>query len=189
MEFMTVANVYLNSVCLNSVCLKNKGLSRKKTFMPFSNGKGFTIVESMISMLILMVVVLGMIQTMIYVNTVNLKNAVRSEAIRIGQQDFDNQTRLVRPSTALNTIILSTAAPVQIVKRFSNRDVTFYLCRYVTPRGNSMQVSVSVIWQLGDVVATAADPTGYTCFSTMTNSGYSGSYNAETIISPLVGSS
>ncbi|MEO5360695.1 MAG: prepilin-type N-terminal cleavage/methylation domain-containing protein [Nitrospirota bacterium] len=176
---MTAVNVYLN----------NKGLFHSsKAFMPFSNGKGFTLIESMVSMLILMVVVLGMIQTMIYVNAINLKNSVRGEAMKIGQQDFDNQTRLVRPSTALSTIILSTTAPVQIVKRFNNRDVTFYLCRYVTPRGNSVQVSVSVIWQLGDVVATAADPAGYTCFSTMTNSGYTGSYNAETIISPLVGS-
>lgn len=154
-----------------------------------SSEKGFTLVEAMVSMLILMVVVLGMVQTMIYVNTINLRNDVRSEAIKIGQQDFDNLTRLVKPSTALNTIILSTAAPVQIIRHFNNRDITFYLCRYVTPRGNSVEVDLFVIWQLGEVVATASDPAGFACFSTMTTRTYSGSYSAETIISPLAGSS
>lgn len=180
MGYMTVANALLDNHLYNGDISSDRRLS---------NAGGFTLVESMVSMLILMVVLLGMIQTMIYVNTINLRNDVRSEAVKIGQQDFDNQTRLARPSTALNTIILSTAAPVQITRHFNNRDITYYLCRYVTPRGNSVQVSISVIWQLGEVVATAADPAGYSCFSSMANAGYSGSYNAETIISPLVGSS
>ncbi len=170
MECMTVANVSLNKGVISG--------------SPVSNGEGFTLVEAMVSMLILMVVVLGMIQTMIYVNAINLKNDVREEAVKIGQQDIDNQTRLVRPSTALNTIILSTTTPVAIIRHFNNRDITFNLCRYVTPRGNSVEVSVSVIWQLGETNATANDPTGYSCFNGMT---YTGSYNVETIISPLVG--
>ncbi|MCG6552515.1 MAG: prepilin-type N-terminal cleavage/methylation domain-containing protein [Candidatus Magnetominusculus sp. LBB02] len=164
---MTLVNAYLNS----------------------SNTKGFTLVESMLSMLILMVVVLGMIQTIIYVNTINLRNDVRSEAVKIGQQDIDNQTRLVKPSVTLVNTIFSTTAPVQIVRHFNNRDITFYLCRYVAPRGNSMEVDITVIWQIGDTVGNAADPAGYNCFSTMANKAYTGSYKAQTIVSPLVGSS
>ncbi|MBF0566149.1 MAG: prepilin-type N-terminal cleavage/methylation domain-containing protein [Nitrospirae bacterium] len=154
----------------------SKGLNRIID-TPISDGKGFTLVEALVSMVILTVVMLGMLQTIIYVNAVNMKNYLRDEAVRIGQEDIDKQRIIIRSG---NTIT-STPAPITsgLLRHFRNMDVQFYLCRYVTPRGSSTSVSVSIIWQLkGEVNGTTTD----SCFNGMT---YTGSYNIETAISPL----
>ncbi|MBF0564228.1 MAG: prepilin-type N-terminal cleavage/methylation domain-containing protein [Nitrospirae bacterium] len=124
---------------------------------------GFSLVEAMVSMVILTIVTLGLLQTIILVNDANMKNFLRDEGVKVGQEDIDSERLLAKGTGDLSAIVsagsLQASPPakypcvpnstgtVNITRQFKNATITFNICRSVTPAGTgSVRLDEVVTW-------------------------------------------
>ncbi|MHC4434101.1 MAG: prepilin-type N-terminal cleavage/methylation domain-containing protein [Planctomycetota bacterium] len=105
------------------------------------DNKGFTLVEIMVSLVVLLVVFLGMMQTVLVGIDSNMVNLLRAEAVTIAEQQM-NQAR----DTGFP---LLATTPASIVARDFRRIPGF---QYTTTQtvtildGNNKQVTILVTW-------------------------------------------
>jgi type IV pilus assembly protein PilV len=105
------------------------------------NNRGFTLVEVMISMLVLLVGMLGSLVGVMAAADYNLGNALRDEAVKIAQEQLEN--------ARTGQFALVVNASVQVQRQVRKALHTFQVTTNVTAGGpsNSLRlVSVTVQW-------------------------------------------
>jgi type IV pilus assembly protein PilV len=105
------------------------------------NNRGFTLVEVMISMLVLLIGMLGSLVGVMAAADHNLANALRDEAVKIAQEQLENAR------TGQYALVVNGNIPVQ--KQVRRTLYTFQVTTNVTSGGpsNSLkQVTVTVQW-------------------------------------------
>ncbi len=109
------------------------------------NNQGFTLVEIMVSLLVLMVMFLGMMQTVLVGVDSNMVNVLREEAVQIAEQQMNQarDTEFALLADDGNTINRS-------FRRMDAEDgtgIAFTWARTVTPIDiNNVQVEIRVTW-------------------------------------------
>ncbi len=154
------------------------------------NSQGVTLVEVMISLVILLIVFMGLIQASLLTINHNMRNEVRDEAVRVGAasmallRSFNyscgelNATPTPPPETPLiqgnysdcgYTSSLETAALNTPFRNFRNLSVTYTVTKGVVMGGaNTKTLSVTVKWRYpGDDPAAPAQ--SHTIYYTMRN--------------------
>jgi len=103
------------------------------------NNAGFTLVEVMIALLVLLFVTLAMMQTALVSIDSNMKNVLRDEAVRIAEQTMND---------ARSQGYDNLPSGLQTVNRkFRALDVTYTITRTVTQLGTAdKQFDVEVDW-------------------------------------------
>jgi type IV pilus assembly protein PilV len=104
----------------------------------YSVSRGFTLVEVLVAMLVLLLGMLGSLVGVIAAGDYNLGNALRSEAVKIGQEQLEN-TRVGRYD-----IIAPTSFQVQ--RQVRKTPQNFQVTTTVTTNDTLRQVNVNVQW-------------------------------------------
>jgi type IV pilus assembly protein PilV len=105
------------------------------------NNRGFTLVEVMISMLVLLIGMLGSLVGVMAAADHNLANALRDEAVKIAQEQLENAR------TGQYALIVNGTVPVQ--RQMRKTLYTFQVTTNVTSGGpsNSLKLlTVTVQW-------------------------------------------
>lgn len=76
--------------------------------MAFVKNRGFTIVEALVALFILMIVVLGLLYTLNLSINVNMQNAIRNQAIRIVQSQTDELINNASNGSPIETAFTKT---------------------------------------------------------------------------------
>jgi type IV pilus assembly protein PilV len=112
------------------------------------NELGFTLVELLVAMVIMMVGLLGLLQSINIALEYNLKNQMRGEVVRVAQ-DAMNDMR----SRAFDSVSSKTAT-VPSSFRNINRTYTVRRSVYLTGSDVSRKYQVDVIWKYKNVSTT-----------------------------------
>ena len=105
------------------------------------NSDGFTLIEFLVSLVILMVGLLGLLQTVNYALKYNLSTQLRNEAVSVG--DTQMSMELAKPFELISTVTSSKFVSRQILSGFRNYSVI----RSGQDMTNSKQVNVEVRWR------------------------------------------
>lgn len=109
-----------------------------------SDSRGFTLVECLVAMVILMVGLLGLLQTMNFAMSKSMETACRNEALQLAGERMMNKR-----SKAFDSISSTTSAPpgfsVQrvvrsVYKNYSGQEVVSSIT------ANSKNITVNVFW-------------------------------------------
>ena len=95
---------------------------------------GFTLVEILVSILLLTVVLLGIVQSLAIYTRQNIRNIVRDEAVRIAQECMEN----LRNNYNCNSTVTKNFRNFSITYQISAPDVATF-----TSGNNNVQVSVT----------------------------------------------
>jgi len=117
------------------------------------NKKGVTLIEMMISLVILLIVSLALMQTSLLGMKTNVQNAVRDEAVNITEMRM-NQLRSLSfpvPDGPTNDLTATTnALDTAVTRTFRGFTATYTPRRTVTDLNEeSKQITVSVSWLFG----------------------------------------
>ena len=104
------------------------------------NNRGFTLVEVMIAMLVLLVGLLGSLAGVMAAADYNLGNALRNEAIKIAQEQLEN-LRVGRYDA-----LAAAAGTIQVQRQVRKALHTFQVETTVTPSDSITQIGVTVQW-------------------------------------------
>jgi len=113
------------------------------------NKKGMTLIEVMVSLVIILIVSLALMQTSILGIKTNLRNALRDEAVNVAEMRMNQLRSLPFPtSPATNDLTATVNAPGPAVPRqFRGFTATFEQARTVTDiNAESKQITMSVSW-------------------------------------------
>jgi prepilin-type N-terminal cleavage/methylation domain-containing protein len=106
-----------------------------------SDKNGFSLVEVMISLVVMLIIFLGLIQGAMVTIDSNMANSLREEAVDVAYMQMN--TARSTPFASLN--VGTTTTPV--VRNFRNTSVSFSTAQSVaTIDGNNKSVNVSVTW-------------------------------------------
>jgi len=104
--------------------------------------KGMTLIEVMISLVILLFVSLAVMQTAVLGINTNLQNSIRDEAVNVADLRM-NELR----DTAFDGISIGTAPETGISRNFRGASVTYTPTRKVDKiDDNTKQITMSVAW-------------------------------------------
>lgn len=108
------------------------------------NNKGFTLVEVLVAMVIIIVVLLGLVHATLLSIDYNLKNLLRDEAVRLAEQRIDELKNISFPS------LVSGGPNCQNISRnFRNIQRQYTVCDIIDdldPSGNRKTIQVIVGW-------------------------------------------
>lgn len=109
------------------------------------NNKGFTLIEVVVAMLIMLVGLMGLLQAVSVATEHNLRNQLRDEAVRIADQ------HLRQYASISFTNLTSHTEPRSITRNFRSGSSTFTVLRTVTglptaTSPTSKQVAIQVGW-------------------------------------------
>ena len=106
------------------------------------NNKGMTLIEVMISFLILMVVALAVMKTALVGMSTNMQNSLRDEAVNV----VDLRMNELR-NTAFDSISLGVTTEAAIPRTFRAASVSYRPTRTVTSiNADTIQITMSVAW-------------------------------------------
>ena len=100
--------------------------------------RGFTLVEVLVAMLVLLLGMLGSLVGVIAAGDYNLGNALRNEAVKIAQEQLEN--------TRVGRYDLIAPASFQIQRQLRKNPQTFQVTTTVTTNDTLRQVNVNVQW-------------------------------------------
>ena len=111
-----------------------------------SNDRGFTLVELMVSLVILMVGMLGLLQSIILVSQGNARNIIRDEAVQVS----DSYLGQLKAKPFANS---TTSYPLQnVASKVRAGAVNYQVRMSSTPMGdNTRQMIVYVAWKFKNV--------------------------------------
>jgi len=106
------------------------------------NNKGFTIVETLVALVIVMVMLLGLVQAALLSIDNNLRNVLNDEAVRIAEQEMSE----VRNTTFDNLIVGASNKTISVsIRNITNFSYT--VTKTITSlSADSKRVDISVIW-------------------------------------------
>lgn len=104
----------------------------------FNAGRGFTLVEVLVAMLVLLLGMLGSLVGVIAAGDHNLGNALRSEAVKIGQEQLEN--------TRVGRYDLIAPTSFQVQRQVRKTPQNFQVTTTVTTNDTLRQVNVNVQW-------------------------------------------
>ncbi len=116
------------------------------------NNKGVTLIEMMISLVILLVVSLALMQTSILGMKTNAQNVVRDEAVNVAEMRINQLRSLPFPvAPAINDLTATiNALDTQQTRTFRGFTTTYAPSRTVTDlNADSKQITISVSWTYG----------------------------------------
>jgi type IV pilus assembly protein PilV len=103
-----------------------------------SNNKGFTLVETMVALVILSVSMLGILDAMVLAMQQNLENFSRNESVRIAEQTM-NELR----NTAFDDLANGVSAISRRYKQVTRNFAVTWTVNALSANSNSVQVQVS----------------------------------------------
>jgi type IV pilus assembly protein PilV len=112
------------------------------------NELGFTLVELLVAMVIMMVGLLGLLQSVNIALEYNLKNQMRGEVVRVAQDAMNDMRSRAFDSVSSKT----TTVPTSL--RNINRTYTVRRSVYLTGSDVSRKYQVDVIWKYKNVSTT-----------------------------------
>lgn len=105
------------------------------------NSKGFTFIELLVALVILMIAMLGILEAMALAMQQNLETYSRDEAVRIAEEGM-NQLRNTSFATLAN-------GNYNVTRNYKQHTRTFSVVRTVTPfSDNSASVQLQVTWTI-----------------------------------------
>jgi type IV pilus assembly protein PilV len=111
------------------------------------NQSGFTLIEFCVAVLIMMVGLLGLLQTVNTATDQNLANILRNEATTIADNQMVEAKSSVVNTASLNALV-SITTPILVSTRIRSGTKSYSVTRSVsTASTNSKEVVVTVIWQ------------------------------------------
>lgn len=113
------------------------------------NNKGMTIIETLISIVILIIVSFALMKTSILGMKTNLQNSLRDEAVNIVEMRIDQLRNMPFPiPPATNNLTATINAPdPQVTRTFRGFTTTYTPTRTVTDlNADSKQITMSVSW-------------------------------------------
>lgn len=117
-----------------------------RSLIAVSDNGGFTLVELMVAIAILMVGLMGLLQAVNVATSTNVANLVRNEAVRMGDQRLNESRSLPfdritsHPARTVTSLTRSISKPFEITRTVTN------LPTNATPP-TSKQVQIEVRWQ------------------------------------------
>ncbi len=132
-----------------------------KVFCYRSNNKGVTLIEVMISLVVLLLVFLGLMQTALLSIDSNVRNVFREEAINVASESM-NELQVVAFGDPILTAGTNCQNPPagDFTRNFRNLTKTFRVCNVITDLdANTKSVEVAVGWDHKNETAIIA-PTG-----------------------------
>lgn len=110
-----------------------------------NNQSGFTLIEFCVAVLIMMVGLLGLLQTVNTATDQNLANILRNEAITIADKIMVEQKSKVVDTASFNAFVSETLPPVATGIRSGTK--SYSVTKVVTTAStNSKEVVVTVTW-------------------------------------------
>jgi type IV pilus assembly protein PilV len=118
--------------------------------------KGFSLVEALVSMVILTFVLMGLMQAIIIAGEANTKNFLRENAIKIAQEKIEKVRTMARDTATGGGWDQIEAATTTKTITFKNITVTYTLIQTILPPAppappaspvNSKTVGLQVKWQ------------------------------------------
>ncbi|MBF0317473.1 MAG: prepilin-type N-terminal cleavage/methylation domain-containing protein [Nitrospirae bacterium] len=111
-----------------------------------ANDKGFTLVEALVSMLILMFVMLGLLQAITVASDVTYKNELRDEVTKIVKEELE-ATRDADFDLVLTGTCQMCTSPNTYTRQFKNASINFGIAKTVTALdANNKRVDTTVTW-------------------------------------------
>jgi type IV pilus assembly protein PilV len=107
----------------------------------YSNKEGFTLIEFLVAIVILMVGLLGLLQTINYALSYNLQNQLRNEAVLVADSQLSREMAKGFDNVSTSTKSMSVSWPV--LTGFKNFSVT----RTGTTLQNTKQVNFEIRWR------------------------------------------
>jgi type IV pilus assembly protein PilV len=105
------------------------------------NNKGFTLVEFLVAIVILMVGLLGLLQAVNVSLNSNMQNQLRNEAVVVADRSLANE--LAKGYDAVSTFAHYTCEHPRVLNAFKN----FSVARSGTPFQNSKEIRYEVSWR------------------------------------------
>lgn len=102
--------------------------------------RGFTLIEIMISFIVILITMLGLLNLTAQVTAVSVKNTIRDEGIKVAEEIMTQQRALPYDNIVTNT-------PANITRNLRNFSVTYSPTVSVTPYANAKTIDVTVRWQ------------------------------------------
>ncbi|MBF0342921.1 MAG: prepilin-type N-terminal cleavage/methylation domain-containing protein [Nitrospirae bacterium] len=125
--------------------MANVLLNKDKRCITHPAQEGFTLVEVLVSMLILTAVSLGLLQTMMYSMSSNVKNTLREMAVTVTQEEMDKLRGLAK--TADLSLVQTGSSTYNVTRRYKNMDFQYTVAKNVwTTAGNSRGADITVTW-------------------------------------------
>ena len=119
-----------------------------KIIISSSNNRGFTLIEMMVAMVVVMVGMVGLLSTIDVAMQQTTKNQLREIAVSVGEEQM--RTMLAIPVASLTTFSNTTTPS----RPYRNGNVNFTVTRGTTlypvsPQGNqSAEITVTVEWKV-----------------------------------------
>jgi len=114
-----------------------------------TNRKGFTLVEVMVALVILLFVFLALMQIALVSINSNINNLFRDEAVSVAEQHmiFIRNMPFDSVTDTSSTLVSDTRAEINDTRDFRNFPLTFIPQRQVTDHGlDNKQVDIRVSW-------------------------------------------
>lgn len=110
----------------------------------FKNNSGFTIIEFMVSVVILTAGLLGLLQAINLAISTNMTNMMRNEATVLADETLSARMALLSPSDAAPFATYSASASVP--RKIFNGTKVFAVKTMQKPISDSVEVNVTVNW-------------------------------------------
>lgn len=110
----------------------------------FKNSSGFTIIEFMVSVVILTIGLLGLLQTINLAISTNMTNKMRNEATILADETLSVRMAQLSSTDAAPFAVFSSSTPV--TRKVFNGDKIFAVKTMQQPVSNSVEVNVTVNW-------------------------------------------
>jgi len=106
------------------------------------NKRGFTLVEVVIAMFLLLVCMLGLLNAAVVMMEHNLGNILRDEAIRVGAQEMNGLK-----NTDFDVLTNTSWVCAEEGRKIRGGDINYNVCSQITsPSVNTRQLEVAVGW-------------------------------------------
>lgn len=106
------------------------------------NKRGFTLVEVVIAMFLLLVCMLGLLNAAVVMMEHNLGNILRDEAIRVGAQEMNGLK-----NTNFDLLIPAGWVCAEEGRKIRGGDINYNVCSQITsPSVNTRQLEVAIGW-------------------------------------------
>ncbi|MBF0464378.1 MAG: prepilin-type N-terminal cleavage/methylation domain-containing protein [Nitrospirae bacterium] len=106
---------------------------------------GFTLIEALMSMLILTVVLLGLLQAIIISADATTKNLLRDNAVNVAKQEIEAQ-RNIASISASGVAAVVTNSNYTVNSAIKNYNITYTLNRTITYMADSARVDLYINW-------------------------------------------